>query len=316
MVSRLLKVTVRLLAVSAIGATLYLNVLVVPFGHSGILFEKTDGWQEPPLEEGYHFIWTGFVPEKWKLYLVDLSPPSLSVDFSKGLKYSKYLQLSEAFDVQISLRIKYGISEKSSYELLEFLDGNIAALPELIREKIKILLEFKLYEFYKQQSDIPILKAKFADYLTANRNENSFSADWKTMFTHEKIELVKAETLKIYIPDEDIYIEQIKNIGDLFKARREASVNQIFNISEVEKIRLENEADVEKARKISELIKDNPAILEYLKFEEINKNTKVVYIEEGSRNSSTNGTRVRDDKQDDDPETNKEGKVPPLRKQK
>ncbi|MDH5719087.1 MAG: hypothetical protein OEZ13_00560 [Spirochaetia bacterium] len=288
--------------------------MTVPYGYSGILYEKIDGWQKPPLEEGYHWISTGFIPEKWKLYLVDLSPPAITVDYSKGLKYSGYLKLSEAFNLQISLRVKYTINQESSYQLLEYLEGDIASLSERIREKIKILLDFKFYEFYKEQTDIPVLRVKFLDYLTANREENSFSADFKNIFSHEKINLIKIDVLKTYVPDEDIYAEQIKNIGELFKARREASINKIFNESAVEKIRFENEAAVEKARKISELIKENPAILDYLKFEEINKNTKVVYIDGESKKSNVNrslGVSSSNEASSEDTE----GKVPPLNKQ-
>ncbi|MDH5716218.1 MAG: hypothetical protein OEZ22_01105 [Spirochaetia bacterium] len=314
--SRLVKVFFRLAALSAVLNLLYLNIYIVPYGYLGVFYEHVLGWQKPPIKEGYHWIYTGFVPGKWKLYTIDLNPPNVIVDFKKGLQYADYLELSDAFRMNAKIRIKYSYDENSVISLLENFEGNLTQIPDLIKERVNILLELKFYEFYQKQSDISSLKAKLYDYLGTNRSENSFYNDWQKIFSYEKIELKKWEVLEMYMPEETIYLEQIKNIENLFSARREASVQRIINESEVQKIRLQNEAEIEKARKISSLIKENPKLLDYLKIEKLNPHAKIIMLEGNSKNipyMNENESTV-ENKKSSESAKDEEGMISPLGK--
>ena len=154
---------------------IHLNIVAIPNAHVGLLKEKTRGWDKIYLTQGYHWIWTYFIPLKWKLHLLDLEPPVMRVKFQSPLKYSRYLQLSDVFDVLVEMEIQYKIDTNKIRSLLQSLDEEVDQLSNYVKEKITLLLELKYLEYYSSDRDIPLIKAKMSNYIKINPTKVLFT---------------------------------------------------------------------------------------------------------------------------------------------
>ena len=272
--------------ITCLSGVVYFNILVVPEGHVGLLKERTQGWDDKPLESGYHWVSTAFIPRKWKLHLVDLKPPLIRIDFKAPLRYTEYLELSNIFRTQIEMKIQYRLDQKKIYHLLHSLNENFDTLDEYIKEKIMILLKLKKFELYRSDADIPILKIKFTEYIRSKESPASFSSDWEKVFGSDGIELLKCDLLKVYVPDLVLYQAQLRDLDQLLKARRRALVKNLEADSKAYALKTRNKVALEKARAVLELIGKDPRIIDYLKYQELNPQTSVIRIESRKKNPS------------------------------
>ena len=271
------------LFIGSLFSFVHLNTIVVPNAHIGLLKEKAQGWDKEFLTEGYHWIWTYFIPLKWELYFVDLRPSTLRIKFQAPLKYSKYLQLSDVFDVQVEIKIQYNIDQNRIRSLLLSLDEKIDRLSGHIQERIAILLELKYLEYYHSEKEIPLLKAKLSNYIQKKikkkSTDNSFFSDCQEIFEPDGIELIYVDLIKVYVPDLSLYRAQLANIGDIITARRNILLKNVATQAEMFALRQKDQLQIEKAKKILELIGKEPRILEYLKYQNLNPQTRVIRIE-------------------------------------
>ncbi len=257
----------------------YSNILVVPDGHVGFLKERTYGWAKDSLKPGYHWIWTAFIPLKWSFYLIDTTPPVVHINFKMPLRYTKYLELSNVFRTQIEIKVQYHLNQKSIIKLIKSLNENIDMLEPYIKEKINIFLKVKYFEFYKSSIDIPLLKIKLTKYINSNSQTDSFTSDWRKIFTPYGIELIKFDLLRVYVPDYSLYQAQIQNLDQFLDARRQALLKSIDAETNIYILKLRHQAELEKAKTVLELLNKNPDILEYLKYQELNPKTSIIRIE-------------------------------------
>ncbi len=283
-----------------------MNLLIVPDGNVGLLKERTEGWSDTVLEPGYHWVWTAFVPLKWKLYLVNLLPPTLSVHFKTPLRYTEYLELSNIFRVQVDLKIQFSLDEANIYSLIQFLDENIHNLNPYIQERVEIILKLKFFELYKRDTDILTLKTKITEYLNSKDEVNSFRSDWKNIFSAEGIQLRKLNLLKVYVPDYSLYRAQLQNLNQFLNAQRQMILKNINAKAETHLLKLRNQVELEKTREVLKLLKKNPLILEYLKYQELNPKTSVIRIESERKNISDSHSKPTEGflKNDDAPSQN------------
>ena len=281
MLQNILKVFFSSLLAGSLLGFIYMNIIVIPEQHIGLLDEKTKGLASHPLEPGYHWIWTGFVPLKWKLHLIDISPSSLNIAYRAPLKYSEYLELPNIFDFQLELRLSYSIDKTKILALRSSLDKSDGELLKYIEERIYTILELKYFEIYRTETDIPLIKPRITNYLQQPEGGGgaSFRSDFKKLFESSGIILNHLDIVKIYVPDYQLYRVQLRNIPSLAEARRQLILKNIDAKAEIFAVRLKNKLELEKTKEILQLIAQEPRILEYLKYQELNSKTKVIQIE-------------------------------------
>ena len=266
--------------ISACFASLiYLNLIIVPEGNIAFLKDRVKGWESIFLEPGYHWIWTGFIPNQWKIYFIPTVPVSLKVEFSAPLRYTKYLQLPDTFESKIQMKIKYQVNKEKIRKNLFSLNEKINGMDNYIQEKINIIIQLRYFEFYQTDRDIPFLEARFNRYIQTPNNQNSFALDWKKVFDEDGIELVKYNLIKIYIPDYNLYTAHLRNLDQYIIAKRKAFFKSLEAQAEAKANSIKNRAELEKAEKVLNLIGRDPRILEYLKYENLNPKTTVIRIE-------------------------------------
>ena len=208
-------------------------MIVVPAGHVALLKEKVKGWQSHFFRPGYHWISTNFIPEKWRIYYVNMNPPHKNMSFFFPLKYARYLKLSDEFSIQLTLQIRYKIEEKSIFKLADKLDQNIAHVDEYIQKKVKGLLRLKFIEYYRSEKDIPFIRPKILSYfrnLTSKEIQDDrslqkdqadkFIDDWNFIFQEYSIQLVNFKLLDISIPDRTLYSMHLKNLDQIMASHQ------------------------------------------------------------------------------------------------
>lgn len=281
-----------LAVISAFSAIVYFNVYTVKADHIGLLKEQTLGYQKQILEPGYHWLWTGFIPQKWTLLTINTRPPVLRVNYEQSLRYSEYLNLSDTFNVKLSLDIRYILPRERIFELMNLLDHRSSDINVFIEERIQTQLDRLFYEIYRTENDINRIRPEITQYFQVTDPADSpFVNDWQRLFTHNGSLLVNLEKWNlrdIYVPDPVVYREQTRNINRIFEARRRAAVAKIYSEADVYHKKLQNQAELSKSREYSELLRNNPSILDYLKIERLNPEADVILYDTDKGNATVN----------------------------
>jgi len=313
-VKKSIRLFFQLLAFAPIIAFVYFNIYVIPENNFGLLKEYTEGWQKKTLEPGFHWLWTGFVPEKWKLVNVDRNPPAINIQFNKGLQFTDYLELSKAYRVQLDLRVQYQVTQKNIFKLLDFLDDDPYKISQFVEKRILNLLELKFLEFYKNDNDIPALQAKFSEFLNS-QVAGGFTAIFQNVMADEGMKLTRLQIERIYIPNKEIYLAQINNIDELFDARRKAFINKVMAQAQTDSQRMQYKANQDDAMATSRIIQQNSSILEYIKYKKMNPKAKIIIIDESNKSNSSLGQSVINNhtKIPHNNSNSKDGYLPPIK---
>ena len=275
MINKIFQNFFRILAIAAFGTVGYLNVIVVPTGHTVLLVDQTDGVQKPYLKPGYHWNWTGFVPQKWKLYTIDMAPPPLSVKLVHYLPYTEYLKQPEKYAYHINIKIQFKLSDKSLDYFWHLLDDNINNYTKNIEEILKLHLQTVMLNGLKTETTINGTNIFLRTYFIQNRGVETA---WNDIFPKQKLDLIRYEVLRLDSPDQDRYENQIKDIDRILEAEKNSVIHNITAQSRLLETSLKNQADLDKAQKFSKMIRNNPAILEYYKIEKINPEAQIYVV--------------------------------------
>lgn len=274
------------ITLAAITATLYLNVIVIPEGHAGILSEKTTGAQMPPLEPGYHWLWSGFVPEKWTLKTIDRNPQPVEVKVIEPLRYAQFLPEKDYFSIQVGLRINYNLPNSAIEYFLKYFNGDFTQLPRYVKERTQIVIQMALLEFYRGPQDLPQVEQRLRLRFFEN---GEFESKWNEVFGNSGLELEWFDITTIEAPDREIYLEQIRDQDRIFEAKREALIQNIMAEAQTDSRRLQDQADLEKAEKMAGLIAKYPDLLEYYKIEKLYQSANITIVDSNSELSNPSG---------------------------
>jgi len=282
MIGSFFRIIFQLITFALLLSALYQNIYTVPDQYKGLLVEKTEGVQDNFLQPGYHWVWTGFVPEKWKLHLVRTTPDAIRVELHQPLPYSEYLNLPDIFSTEISLNVKYRLNDSSLHYFWDYFHDQIANSDVYILERIKLLVQFEYLEALKRPTDLNGLKKHFQRYFS---EQGLFADHWREMFESEKIELVSWELLQVKVPPADIYQMHLGDLRFVASAYRDATVKRILALTELELDRLKGEADIEKAEQFSKLLEKNSNILEYYEIEKLSPDATQIIIDRDKRST-------------------------------
>jgi hypothetical protein len=275
MISGFFKNLFQVVAFACVLTVLYLNVIIVPDSHVGLLVEKTRGLSKPLLKPGYHWNWTGFVPYKWNFYSIDLNPPVVNIHIRQPLRYGRYLEDADIFSINLNINVKYTLDEKSVLFFWNYLKNNVPEYNNYISDRVRLMVELFLNETYRREEDVAFLNAFFRKYIS---NEGRFKKDWNEIFKEEGVELTQYEITKLEIPEAAVYFENIKNIDKIFQARRDATVKRLLAEAGVYEKNLLDHAELEKTEKFIELMKKYPDIIKYYQIEKLNPKANIILL--------------------------------------
>ncbi len=288
MILRLFRLVMQSAAIAALATPVYLNFYNVPSGHHGLLKESTLGWQFPPLGPGRHWLWTGFVPDKWQLITVPIHPPPLEIAFQQGLRFTDVLDLDDQFRIRVNMRVFVRIEADSLPVWLRLTGENPAKITTILEERLKAILQNRILELYRSDSDIPRLAAALQNYLLKSA-EAPFAADWQRILTEQDVLLAHLESWEvqqIYVPDAAAYAMQTRNMAEVFAARRKALTENIFARARVYEKQLSYRAEREHLEDLRELLQANPSLRDYLKYDRLSKGSAPVTIIEGGMSAA------------------------------
>ncbi|MDH4199522.1 MAG: hypothetical protein OEV66_03990 [Spirochaetia bacterium] len=275
MISGFFKNLLQIFAFACLLTAGYLNIIVIPENHTGLLVDATRGLQQPFLKPGYHWNWTGFIPFKWSLYSIDMNPPVVDFHFIQPLHYGRYMEEPKDFSIDLKLNIKYGLSEQSLLFFWNYLHKNISDYPKYLNDHIKLIIEFFILENYKTENDVAGLNPLLRQYFLPG---GKFEMDWKTAFNEEDITLDHFDLARLQTPEATIYFDKLKNIGQVFQTLREASAERILADADAYKKRLNNQIELEKTEQFIEIMKKYPDIIKYYQIEKINPQASSVIL--------------------------------------
>ncbi len=301
------------ITLAAISTTLYLNVIVIPEGHAGVLTEKTQGPQFPAMKPGYHWLWSGFVPGKWTLRTVDMKPPSLEVRYSEPLKYAQLLPDRDYFTIHTGIRVNYELTDRSLEFFWQYLDANPETIHRYLQERVRIMLQMALLKYYQSAQDLSSLAEKLR--LTFFEG-GEFEKQWSDIFNKAGIVLQNVEVLEIKAPDREIYLSQISDQNRILAARREALILNIRAEAETDRKRLMDQAELEKAEKMAALMEQYPDLLEYYRIEKLYPHAAVTIVDQPApvffENAPSSSAQARPQAKTQPKKQSEKGTIPPI----
>ncbi|MCS6971914.1 MAG: hypothetical protein NZL89_02730 [Leptospiraceae bacterium] len=261
----------QLMAVASVATALYLNVLMVPAGHIVFLQMIAEAAEKPayiPYPPGYHFVWTLFVPGRWRRYQLEVAPRIQEISVRLPLRYSAYLRLNDLFYIRIRFRVTGKIEPQRAVAALEALQLRPTARDQFIEECFQLLLAEYYTGLAIDERKLGELRVRLANFLH-NNNRDELQRRLDAILRDNWYRLENIELRELYVPDSELYLAQTRNLEEVAAADRKALLAQIAKESELAIERKRNQEQLAKAEKMAELIADNPAILEYYKIEKI-----------------------------------------------
>ncbi|MBV6494260.1 MAG: hypothetical protein LDLANPLL_02291 [Turneriella sp.] len=274
MVTDFFRRLIQIIAIASIAAVLYFNFLSVPSGYTAFLVSQVSS--EGGLENrgvyqygsGVTFVPTLFVPNRWQKFQIETRTKVQEIKIKLPLRYSAYLRLNDLFYVQLKIKIDGKIPENEAYNAIKALAWKPTEREKYIEEQFHLLASEFFMEVKEDEKNLERAKAQLITFFNRTnlaevqkRLQTQLNSTW---FTLQDIELKE-----IYVPDSALYAAQIRDLGDVAKADRAALLAQISKEADLALERKRNLEEIAKAERMGEMIRENPAILEYYKIEKI-----------------------------------------------
>lgn len=305
--------SLQILAIASVGTVLYLNTLAVPTGFLVFLQARMGGgpdnsglYQYPP---GYSFVWTLFVPGRWRRFVLETGPRTQEIRIKIPLRYSAYLRLNDLFYIQARLRLETEIDSALGREALKALQMRPTDRDRFVEESVQYLAADYFLNLNADERQLEKLKAQLADFFS-NTNLPELQKRLDAQLRSSWLRLRSVDVRELYVPDSQVYGAQTRNLEEVANADRRALLTQIEKESELALERKRNMEELAKAEKMGALISENPAILDYYKIEKIAPRAGQVILDasgSGGRKRSTHtapnekdGIRGRDGSEDKD----------------
>ncbi|MFZ5630419.1 MAG: hypothetical protein ACOY5B_14910 [Spirochaetota bacterium] len=262
----------QILAIASVGSVLYLDILSVPTGHL-VFLQRASGSATSAAElqayaSGYTFVPTLFVPGRWRKFQLETAPRLQEIKIRLPLRYSAYLRLNDLFYVHLRLRIEGEIDPAHATAALAALQMRPTERDRFVEESMQFLAAEYFINVNTDERQLERLKIQLTAFFSgANLPElqKRLDAQLRTPWYRLK----NAELREIHVPDSEIYAAQTRNLEQVAAADRRALLTQIEKEAELSVERKRNMEELAKAEKMSALMAENPALLEYYKIEKI-----------------------------------------------
>jgi hypothetical protein len=280
----------QILALAAISTVIYQDVLLVPAGHTTFLQAQysesgIDGSGFHAYSPGLAFVPTLFVPGRWRRYDLQVSPHVQEMTVKLALRFSAYLRMSDLFYVQARLRLEGEIQRTEAFAALKALEYRPTDRDKFVEEQLQFLAAEYFLEIAGDERALAVVKTRLAQFF-ANTNlaEIQKRLDRQLKGTWFKLRFIELRDL--YVPDNELYAAQIRNLGEVAAADRKALLTQIEREADLAIDRKRNLEELNKAEKMGALISENPDLLDYYKIEKIAPRAGQVILDASTRDRS------------------------------
>ena len=280
----------QILTLAAVSTVIYQNVLLVPGGHVTFLqaqysdagIEGTGFYQH---NAGITFVPSLFVPGRFRRYDLQVSPRVQEVKLKLPLRYSAYLRMSDLFYVQARLRVEAEITRSDAFTALKALEYRPTERDKFIEEQLQFLAGEYFLDVVGDERALGTVKARLAQFFN-NTNLAEIQARLDRQLKGNWLRLKTVDLRELYVPDNELYAAQTRNLGEVAAADRRALLTQIEREAELALERKRNLEELGKAEKMSALITENPDVIEYYKIEKIAPRAGQVILDASGRGSS------------------------------
>lgn len=280
----------QILTLAAIATVVYQDVLLVPGGHTTFLQAQ---YSESGIEgTGFHqftpgvaFVPTLFVPSRWRRYDLQVAPHVQEIVVKLPLRFSAYLRMSDLFYVQARLRLEGEIERNEAFAALKALEYRPTDREKFIAEQLQFLAAEYFLEIAGDERTLGVVKTRLAQFFTnTNLAEIQKRLDRQLKGTWFKMRFIELRDL--YVPDNELYAAQTRNLAEVAAADRRALLTQIERDADLAIDRKRNLEELNKAEKMGALISENPDLLEYYKIEKIAPRAGQVILDASARGRS------------------------------
>lgn len=282
----------QILTLAAVSTVIYQNVMLVPGGHATFLQAQysdsgIEGTGFQQYNTGLAFVPTLFVPSRFRRYDLQVSPRVQEIKLRLPLRFSAYLRMSDLFYVQVRLRVETEIQRADAFSALKALEYRPTEREKFIEEQLQFLTAEYFLDIVGDERALATVKARLTQFF-ASTNLAEIQSRLDRQLKGNWLKLKTIDLREIYVPDNELYAAQTRNLAEVAAADRRALLTQIERDAELALERKRNLEELNKTEKMSALISENPDIIEYYKIEKIAPRAGQVILDASGRGSSLN----------------------------
>lgn len=273
LMKQLVKTILIVLIISAAGYFIYSSVVIINEGNIGIAEDTGDKVVIQVLKPGVNVIWRSIIPGRVDVLRLPVKGSSffdVTIDIPPlGLLDSKYYSINVPIDFNYRLQ-----PERLSFDPGELKDGKQfivrtvekVAAGEINKEFSRYLSpSYQRLQLLRQQDDLVV---------SAFTNIKNKCDALGIMITELNI------SGNISFPDNTAYYEGVRYYNELRQMERNNRKELLQLKSDLKKKDLSRDKYIDRLKRISKLVKDNPDLLKYIYIDKLGGNVKVILSSE------------------------------------
>jgi len=201
------------------------------------------------------------------------------------------LRMNDLFYVQARLRVEAEITRTDAFSALKALEYRPTERDKFIEEQLQFLAAEYFLDIAGEERALATVKTRLAQFF-ANINLAEIQARLDRQLKGNWLKLRTVDLRDLYVPDNELYAAQTRNLGEVAAADRRALLTQIEREADLALERKRNLEELTKAEKMSALIAENPDLIEYYKIEKIAPRAGQVILDASGRGSTLNKSEL------------------------
>jgi hypothetical protein len=273
-----------LLFLSTLGATAYLNFIVVGADEAAVLVEKTKGIISPPLGSGRHWVWGVSIPGKYKIYRCSLRAQSTVIKIHKKIIDAVYMDLGEDFDIIIPLRISYKIQKYQILTLFENLDRNFNMLPNFLKRQITPVISLKYKKLAAKEDKLDQVQDRLQLYIQRDLKDEIYKPLKKNGIIIQNLSIALEKDFQVPVLS-ITEKEKYKKYDDFLKKKKDEVLKNISFIAEMEALEFKDKLYRKNLTKIGPILKKYPHLQNYIAIQKLSPKVSLILSDFTSLNN-------------------------------
>ncbi len=273
LMKQLIKTILIVLIISAAGYFIYSSVVIINEGNIGIAEDTGDKVVVQILQPGVNVIWRSIIPGRVDVLRLPVKGSSffdVTIDIPPlGSLDSKY------YSINVPIDFNYRLQPDS----LSFDPGELKEGKQFIKNTVEKVTTGEINKEFSRY-----LSPSYNRIMLLRQQENLVASAFKNI--KKKCDSLGIEITELNVsgnisfPDNATYYEGVRYYNELRQMERNNRKELILLKNDLKKKELSRDKYIDKLKRISTIVKDNPDLLKFIYIDKLGGNVKVILSSE------------------------------------
>lgn len=273
LMKQLIKTILIVLIISAAGYFIYSSVVIINEGNIGIAEDTGDKVVVQILQPGVNVIWRSIIPGRVDVLRLPVKGSSffdVTIDIPPlGSLDSKY------YSINVPIDFNYRLQPDS----LSFDPGELKEGKQFIKNTVEKVTTGEINKEFSRY-----LSPSYNRIMLLRQQENLIASAFKNI--KKKCDSLGIEITELNVsgnisfPDNATYYEGVRYYNELRQMERNNRKELILLKNDLKKKELSRDKYIDKLKRISTIVKDNPDLLKFIYIDKLGGNVKVILSSE------------------------------------